>query len=202
MSRIELICEDDDAAPQDAREVLNEIKVRRGSLINVYRALAHRPAFARAIADIYLTVVEDELITAAECELAYLSASVMNDCFYCVPTHIVLGRKAGLSAGRIEHIGDDPLPQGVYTPAEAAIVHYGQRSTRKVTVDADTYGALEEHFNSVQIMDIWAIVGLANMINRFHETFYTELEQSTLDSVQVADRRAAGESLRPPPVRP
>lgn len=42
---------------------------------------------------------------------------------------MVLGRSAGLNEEKLRHIGDDPLPEGVYEPVEAAIVEYAQRST-------------------------------------------------------------------------
>ena len=88
----------------------------------------------------------------------------------------MLGRSAGLKEEQLRHIGDDPLPDGVYSPAEAAIVEYAQRSTRMDVITDELYQRLSEHFDQSQIIEICFTVGLSNMINRFHATFGTELD--------------------------
>ena len=89
---------------------------------------------------------------------------------------MLLGRAAGLTEAKIAHLGDDPLPEGVYQPDEAAIVRYAQRSTRMDTIDDETYGELARFFDTRQMIEICFTVGLSNMINRFHATFSTELD--------------------------
>ena len=92
---------------------------------------------------------------------------------------MLLGRAAGLTEDKLSHLGDDPLPDGIYDPGEAAIIRYAQKSTKMEAIDDATYGALREHFDETQIIEICFTVGLSNMINRFHATFLTELDAST-----------------------
>jgi alkylhydroperoxidase family enzyme len=92
---------------------------------------------------------------------------------------VLLGRAAGLSEEKLAHLGDDPLPEGVYEPSEAAIVRYAQRSTRMDPIDDETYGDLARYFEERQIIEICFTVGLSGMINRFHATFLTELDPAT-----------------------
>ena len=99
---------------------------------------------------------------------------------------MVLGRSAGLTEEKLRHLGDDPLPEGVYDDAEAAIVTYAQRSTRLEPIDDDLYGRLTAHFAPRQVMEICFTVGLSNMINRFHATFLTEVDPETLEVVAEA----------------
>jgi alkylhydroperoxidase family enzyme len=89
---------------------------------------------------------------------------------------VLLGRAAGLTEEKLAHLGDDPLPDGVYDPDEAAIVRYAQRSTRLDTIDDGTYAELAEYFDTRQLIEICFTVGLSNMINRFHATFRTDLD--------------------------
>jgi len=89
---------------------------------------------------------------------------------------VLLGRAAGLTEEKLAHLRDDPLPEGLYEPDEAAIVRYSQRSTRMEAIDDATYSALAEHFDTKQIMEICFTVGLSNMVNRFHATFRTDLD--------------------------
>ena len=89
---------------------------------------------------------------------------------------MLLGRAAGLTEDKLAHLGDDPLPDDVYAPDEAAIVRYAQRATRMDAIDAETYANLEEHFTTQQLIEICFTVGLSNLINRFHATFLTDLD--------------------------
>lgn len=92
---------------------------------------------------------------------------------------MLLGRAAGLTEDKLAHLGDDPLPEGVYEPDEAAIVRYAQRSTRMDVIDEQTFGDLAAHFTTEQQIEICFTVGLSNLINRFHATFLTEVDPQT-----------------------
>jgi alkylhydroperoxidase family enzyme len=95
----------------------------------------------------------------------------------------------------------EPLPEGVYTPAEAAIVVYARKSTRLEPIDDATYGALAAHFSTQQIIDICMTVGLSNLVNRFHATFRTDVDAETLAEVAAGDQ-AAGTCPLPRPKAP
>lgn len=101
----------------------------------------------------------------------------------------------------MRHLADDPLPAGVYDAAEAAIIRYAQKSTRLEPIEDATYGALAENFSTVQIIDICMTVGLSNMVNRFHATFLTDLDEQTIAEVEAGDR-IAGACAIPRPKEP
>ncbi|MDQ2804708.1 MAG: hypothetical protein M3Y41_19260 [Pseudomonadota bacterium] len=87
----------------------------------------------------------------------------------------------------MRHLADDPVPEGVYDEAEAAIVRYAQKSTRLEAIDEATYGALAQHFTRGQIIDLCMTVGLSNMVNRFHATFLTDVDAQTIAEVEAGD---------------
>ena len=91
-----------------------------------------------------------------------------------------------MTEDKLAHLGDDPLPEGLYEPDEAAIVRYAQKSTRAETIDDATYAALRDHFDEKQIIEICFTVGLSNMINRFHATFLTELDPATREALATS----------------
>ena len=66
----------------------------------------------------------------------------------------MLGRSVGLTDEQIAHLADDPLPDGVYSPSEAAIVRYAQASTRLRPITDELYGDLASHFDTKQIMEL------------------------------------------------
>lgn len=92
-----------------------------------------------------------------------------------------------MSEEKLRHLGDEEPPEGVYTAAEKALVAYARTSTLAIAVDDDVYGTLEKHYTREQIMEVWAIVGVANMINRFHATFHTDVEEETMESVEAGN---------------
>ncbi len=87
----------------------------------------------------------------------------------------------------MRHLIDDPLPDGVYDDAEAAIVRYAQKATRMEPIDDAAYAALAKHFTTGQIIDICMTVGLSNMVNRFHATFLTDVDADTIADAEAGD---------------
>lgn len=85
------------------------------------------------------------------------------------------------------HLGDDPLPERLYPPSQAAIVRYARKSTRLERIDDETYDALARHFTPQQIIDLCLVVGLSNTINRFHATFQTDLDEATIAEAEQGD---------------
>lgn len=92
---------------------------------------------------------------------------------------MVLGRSAGLTEEKLAHIGDDPLPAGIYADDERAVVEYAQRSSRLDPITDELFTRLQAHFTTRQIMDLCFTVGLSNLINRFHATFLTDVDPET-----------------------
>lgn len=99
---------------------------------------------------------------------------------------MLLGRSAGLTEAQLAHLGDEPLPDGVYTDAEVAIVRYARRSTRMEPIDDDLYRELRTHFDEDAIVALCFIVGLSNLVNRFHATFLTDVDDGTLAALDAA----------------
>lgn len=83
MARIPILHEDDPALPDDARAFLARAGQSRGRLINIYRAMANRPAAGQAFSDMIRTVYRSgSSLPRKEAELAYLTATVVNNCYY------------------------------------------------------------------------------------------------------------------------
>jgi AhpD family alkylhydroperoxidase len=153
-----------------------------GVVHNVMRALSNHPGAAQAIGQLAAAGYLSTNLTPTQRELAYLTASTVNRCHYWVPTHVVLGLGAGIPREKLAHVGDDPLPTGVYSPDEAAIIRYARASTRLEPITDGIYGPLAAHFDTQQLIEICMTVGLSNLINRFHATFLTDLDESTAEA--------------------
>ncbi len=88
-----------------------------------------------------------------------------------------------MSEEQLAHLADDPLPAGVFDDAGRAVVEYARRSTRMEPIDDDLFARLQRHFSLEQVMELCFTVGVANVINRFHATFLTDLDAATLDEL-------------------
>ncbi len=112
----------------------------------------------------------------------------------------MLGRSIGISDEKLGHLGDDPLPDGVYSDAEAAIVRYAQKSTKTLSIDDATYQALAKHFSVQQMIEICLNVGLAQMTNRFNATFLSDVDDYILEANERADRTTGACPIHYPPM--
>ena len=112
----------------------------------------------------------------------------------------MLGRSVGLTTEQLNHLGDDPLPEGIYSEAEVAIVRYAQVSTESITINQELYGGLTKHFSTEQVMEIFLMVSMSGLVNRFHATFLTDVDESTLEAVKEGDVQAGACSLPRPQV--
>jgi alkylhydroperoxidase family enzyme len=83
MARIPILQQDDPALSEDQRAFLAGAGQARGRLLNVYRAMANRPEAARAFSQMVKTVYRSgSTLDPRHGELAYLTATVANNCFY------------------------------------------------------------------------------------------------------------------------
>lgn len=98
----------------------------------------------------------------------------------------MLGRSVGLSEGQMSHLTDEEPPEGVYSESEAALVRYARTSTETIAISDELYEEISSHYDLEQIMEIWAVVGVANTINRFHATFHTEVDEEIMESLDPA----------------
>lgn len=82
MARIPILQEDDPSLPEEARAALDHIRQQRGRIVNLYRVMANHPQALQKFADFGSVVYRGGNLTAKEAELAYTTATVVNNCYY------------------------------------------------------------------------------------------------------------------------
>lgn len=84
MARLPLVDPEDPTTDPAAAEILKLVSGARGSGVapNVYRAVANHPEALRKMVEFGTVVYFANSLTPAQRELAYLGASVANDCHY------------------------------------------------------------------------------------------------------------------------
>lgn len=88
----------DDASPE-ARAVFDDIKTTRNipDVNNFWKCLAHHPATLRRTWESLKEVMAPGALDPLTKELIYLAISLSNSCQYCMASHSVAARKAGMS---------------------------------------------------------------------------------------------------------
>jgi alkylhydroperoxidase family enzyme len=79
VARIPLVAPNGEDTPDEARAAFDSLG---GVHPNVYRAMANHPQALQAFSDFGKVVYFDNAISPAQRELAYLTASVTNNCHY------------------------------------------------------------------------------------------------------------------------
>jgi alkylhydroperoxidase family enzyme len=92
---------------------------------------------------------------------------------------VALGRSVGLDEAHLAGLGEPAASPETYTPVERVIVYYSHRLTRMESIDDELFGELRRHFSVEQVMELCFIIGISNMVNRFHATFHTPLDERT-----------------------
>ncbi len=82
----------------------------------------------------------------------------------------------------MSHLLDDPLPEGMFSPPEEAIIVFARTSTWMQPITDEIYKKLAEHFDTKQIMEISFTVGLDQLVSRFHATVRTDLDGITTEA--------------------
>ena len=96
-----------------------------------------------------------------------------------MPTHIALGRSVGLDEEHISGLSEPDLSTEVFSPIERVVVEYARRLTRLEPIDDGLYAELGRHFTLQEVMELCFTIGVASIINRFHATFHTPLDERT-----------------------
>ena len=81
--------------------------------------------------------------------------------------HTALARQLGYTDAELEALDRIGRPE-LFDPATAAALLYAERMTRDAhTVTGEIFAGLKRHYTDAEIVELTAVVGLANYWNRF-----------------------------------
>ena len=90
----------------------------------------------------------------------------------------------GLSEEQLAGLASHELTEPPFSPTEQLVVRYARRLTRLEPIDDALYAELQQAFTLQEIMELCFTVGISNVINRFHATFHTPLDDRTRDALR------------------
>jgi uncharacterized peroxidase-related enzyme len=162
----------DDQATGPAQQMFQAMQAKLKMVPNIFRTMAHSPAVLKATLDLNQAIQHD--LDPKLRELAYLKASTLNHCDYCLHYHKTFARQAGLGDPQLLNLSDY-RGSSAYTDVEKAVLQFAEQWTLKGKVDPDVVARLSRHLTPTQLVTLAATVALANWTNRFNVTFNIEL---------------------------
>jgi len=169
--------------PEDATQELRAIAdaARAGGhyVATSVRIMAHKPAILTAFRDLIQAVMRDagEVPTETKWLIAHAVSSAAG-CRYCQAHTAANGHKAGLDTAKAQALMSyDTNP--LFSEAERAVVAIAWAAGEVPNaVTEHHFTALRRHFSEAGIVEIVAVISMFGWLNRWNDTFASDLEAS------------------------
>ncbi len=170
MALVSYVANDQAAAP--LRPVFEGMERKLGTVPNMFRAMAHSPVMLEHFLALNAALSKTELDPRLR-ELAYIKASELNHCDYCLHYHREFGKKAGLTD---QQLGETSLEtSNAYSHLQQDVLHYAEQLTRNVSADPALMDRLRAALSERELVELTVTIALANFTNRINEALKFEL---------------------------
>jgi AhpD family alkylhydroperoxidase len=158
----------------EIQSLYDTLRKASGRVLNIYRLMAHHARSLPPFLAWYPRLREGPLDLTLR-YLAYVRASQLNRCRYCVSHNSAAGRRVGVSKEQLDALADyrtSPL----FTDLERLVIGYAEEMTTRVQVEGELVEALREQLTPEALVQLTLTIAAANFTNRFNEALGTELE--------------------------
>lgn len=161
------------------KEIIEEIM---GFLPNSLLQMGRHPAIAKGIVGLAATIMSPDHGTV-DVELKYLVGHIASSaagCRYCMAHTAHSANKVGVSADKIDNVWEfasSPL----FTDAEKVALGFARDAAVLPNAVTDAgFEELKKYYSGDEIVEIVSVISLFGFLNRWNDTFATELEESPL----------------------
>lgn len=160
--------------PPEIQSLYDTLEKGGGRVLNIFRLMAHHARSLPPFHAWYPRLREGPLDLRLR-YLAYVRASQLNRCRYCVTHNGAAGRKAGIPKEQLEALADHRTSP-LFSELERLVLAYAEAMTTEVQVDGALAETLRGHLGPEALVQLTLTVAAANFTNRFNEALGTELE--------------------------
>lgn len=163
---------------EDVQSLYGKIESQFGMVPNLFKTIAHKPDALLKLYPFVTALVSDESLPEKIKELAILSTSKTNECYYCVTHHTAAGKKTGLTQAQINGISDYQ-DSNLFTDEEEIVIEYAHLVTKDAhAVSEELLSKLKTFYSDQQIVLLTLIIGLYQIFNKFNCALGVELEDT------------------------
>lgn len=181
MARVPYVGEMAGSGPNELQDIYGYITEHRGSVINLYRAIANQPNALRAFMDTSRYIREGSELPPRLRELATLATAYVLDAPYERLHHIPIARRVGVTE---EQLAAFPRWQDhdCFSPVERAVLAYADQVARTRDVDDATFAAVREHLSVGATIDLVLTVAWYHCVAAILGPLHVDLEAKYLPS--------------------
>jgi uncharacterized peroxidase-related enzyme len=162
-------------AAEKIRPHFEKVESRGHEVPNFLRVLAHSPELLEGFIALNGALGRIKLDPKLR-ELAYIRASEVNSCGYCLQHHKKAGRKAGLDERQVNETDSYSGSESeIYDDLQRDVLQYAEEVTRNVVVTDELADRLKQKLTARELVELAVAVALANFTNRISETLRLEL---------------------------
>lgn len=137
-----------------------------GDASNITKALASSPDTLAAMAPFLAQVMNATTLDLATKEVVVLRVSVANRCAYCVPTHEVVARDAGLDDAVVVALSSGEPADARLPPRERILARFCDQIVADAAgVDDDLLAGMRDHFEDHEIVELTVLAGAITTLN-------------------------------------
>jgi uncharacterized peroxidase-related enzyme len=155
------------------RPQFEKLESRGHEVPNFLRVLAHSPDILEGFLALNGALGRLQLDPKLR-ELAYIRASEINSCGYCLEHHKKAGKKVGLSERQLDETEMHESSE-IYDDLQCDVLEYTEHVTHNVIINDELADRLRQKLSQRQFVELAAVVALANFTNRISETLRLEL---------------------------
>lgn len=176
MSRIKLV--EIGKADIAVIESYKSLEQSRGNVPNLFKALGYSAAMLGPALQMADFTSAPSKVSVKEKQLAYLVASRLNNCEYCLERHSRAGLKAGMSQAQVAalHQEGDLTENLAFNQRERLIIHFAQELTATASLTDKSFASMQPIFSDEELAELALVVASANMFNRLVSGLGIELE--------------------------
>ncbi len=131
---------------------------RRGQLLGPFNAFLGNPEITRALLAFDAALKTKVSFSERVREAVIIAVGGVWDAKYELYSHLIMGRKAGLSSEMIEALAAGELPDGL-APEEALAARVAREMSTKHRIDDALYEEAERTFGAKGLYEIGALIG-------------------------------------------
>ncbi|MCH9671313.1 MAG: peroxidase-related enzyme [Gammaproteobacteria bacterium] len=168
-------------AMDEVEDVINLSRQASGYVPTSMRIMAHKPDILRAFSALIGTIMRKPSDLAQEMKwLMAHSVSAAAGCQYCQAHTAANGAKAGLEVQKVAQLLTYET-NPVFSDPERAVIDFGLAAGQVPNaVTRAHFDALRESFTEPQIVELVAVISLFGWLNRWNDTFASDLEDAPL----------------------
>lgn len=168
MPRIPLL--EPENEPVELKPVFDQLRATRGRVPGMYRTLAHQPAILAAHRAYFHAALDAGVLPRSFKEKIAWRVARLCGSGYSSASHHRYALKHGVAESELAAI--DRGDYAALPPREAVALRFSEAMVRgQGQVDAAVYAALPAHFNSPEIVEIAALVGIMQLASMLGAVF-------------------------------